>query len=46
MLNRYLKSKIYSKDFKVKMLEEKEHVEDFLREDTSKLSDKADPAGT
>ena len=32
--------KIVSRDFKVKMLEENEHVEDFLREDTSKLSNK------
>ncbi len=29
-----------SSDFKVKMLEEQEHVEDFLREDSSNLSDK------
>ncbi len=29
-----------SSDFKVKMLEEQEHVEDFLREDKSNLSDK------
>lgn len=28
----------YSKDFSVRMLKEKEHVEDFLREDPSKLS--------
>lgn len=31
---------IYSTDFKVKMLEEKEHVEDYLREDKDHLSDK------
>ena len=31
---------VYSKDFKVKMLEEQPHVEDFLREDPSKLSNK------
>ncbi|MBQ6492497.1 MAG: TldD/PmbA family protein [Erysipelotrichaceae bacterium] len=30
--------KIVSADFKVRMLEEKEHVEDYLREDKSKLS--------
>lgn len=30
---------LVSKDFKVKMLEEKEHVEDYLREDNTKLSD-------
>ena len=31
---------VFSSEFNVKMLEEKEHVEDFLREDTDKLSDK------
>ena len=31
---------IYSKDFSVKMLQEDEHVEDYLREDPSGLSDK------
>ena len=32
--------KPYSDDFKVKMLEEESHVEDYLREDESNLSDK------
>ena len=32
--------KVISADFKVKMLEEKEHVENYLREDQAKLSDK------
>ncbi|MBR3252117.1 MAG: TldD/PmbA family protein [Erysipelotrichaceae bacterium] len=32
--------KIVSADFNVRMLEEEEHVEDYLREDDSKLSDK------
>jgi TldD protein len=31
--------KVVSADYKVKMLKEEKHVEDFLREDTSKLSD-------
>jgi len=31
---------VYSKEFKVRMLEEKEHTEDFLREDKHELSDK------
>ena len=31
---------VFSKDFKVKMLEEEAHQEDYLREDPAKLSDK------
>ena len=33
-------NKVVSADYKVRMLEEKEHQEDYLREDKSKLSDK------
>ena len=31
---------VYSTEFKVKMLSEKEHIEDYLREDPDKISDK------